>query len=104
MRRTGDGLEKAVVARCFGSRKREWTGPCQDATRHVAQREGMADSEMFDNSARKHSSLGSIRPNEYEALTRVASLSVHFYLTRTRRASRGAGCPSAFLHEPRVTR
>ena len=83
MRRTGDGLEKAVVARCCGSRKREWTGPCQDATRHAAQREGMAHSEMFDNSARKPSSLGLIRPNEYEALTRVASLSVHFYLTRT---------------------
>ena len=72
-----------MVARCFGSRKREWTGHCQDATRHAAQREVMADSEMFDNSSRKPSSLGSISPNEYEALTRVASLSVHFYLTRT---------------------
>jgi putative transposase len=72
MRRKGDCLDNAVVERFFGSLKREWTGHCQYATRHEAKSEVSAYIEMFYNSSRKHSYLGYISPNEYEALTRVA--------------------------------
>src|SRR4029453_2065979 len=72
MSRKGDCLDHAVVERVFGSLKREWTGHCQYATRHAAKSDVSASIEMFYNSSRKHSYLGYISPNEYEALAWVA--------------------------------
>jgi transposase InsO family protein len=72
MSRKGDCLDNAVVERFFGSLKREWTGHCQYATRHEAKSDVIAYIEMCYNSSRKHSYLGYISPNAYEALARVA--------------------------------
>jgi transposase InsO family protein len=83
MRRKGDCLDQAVAARFFGSRKRERTVHCQYPTRQEARDDIVDDIEMCYNSKRKHSYLGYRSPNEYEALRKVASLSVRFSLTIT---------------------
>jgi putative transposase len=83
MRCKGECRENAVGERCLGSLTREWTGHCQYATRHATQSDVIADIAMFYNSSRKHSYLGDISPKEYEALARVAELSVYFPLTTT---------------------
>jgi transposase InsO family protein len=83
MSRKGDGLDHAVVARCFGSFKGERTALGHYATRQDARDEVIDDIEMFYNSTRLHSSLGYVRPNDFERVANVASLSVRFYLTTT---------------------
>lgn len=72
MSRTGDCLDHAVAERFFGSLKRERTAHGQYATRQEARDDIIDDIEMFYNSTRKHSYLGYISPNEYEALRQAA--------------------------------
>ena len=70
--RKGDGLDHAVAARFFGSLKRARTAHGQYATRQEARHDIIDAIEMFYNSTRKHSYLGYISPNEYEALRQAA--------------------------------
>lgn len=72
MSRKGDCLDHAVAERFFGSLKRERTAHGHDATRQEARDDVIDDIEMFYNSRRKHSYLGYVSPNEYEALAQVA--------------------------------
>jgi putative transposase len=72
MSRKGDCLDNAVAERFFGSLKRERTVHCHYATRQEAQDDVIDYIEMFYNSRRKHSYLGYISPNEYEALAKGA--------------------------------
>ena len=72
MSRKGDCLDNAVAERFFGSLKGERTSLRHDATRQEARDDVSDDIEMFYNSRRKHSYLGYISPNEYEALAKVA--------------------------------
>jgi len=72
MSRKGDCLDNAVAERFFGSLKRERTAHCQYATRQEARADIIDYIEMYYNSTRKHSYLGYISPNEYEALRQAA--------------------------------
>jgi putative transposase len=72
MSRKGDCLDHAVAERFFGSLKRKRTAHGHDATRQEARDDVIDDIEMFYNSRRKHSYLGYVSPNEYEALAQVA--------------------------------
>jgi putative transposase len=72
MSRKGECLDNAVAERFFGSLKRERTDQCHYTTRQEARADVVEYIEMFYNSRRKHSYLGYISPNEYEALARVA--------------------------------
>ena len=72
MSRKGDCLDNAVAERFFGSLKRERTAHCHYATRQEARDDVIDYIEMFYNSRRKHSYLGYVSPNEYEALAKVA--------------------------------
>jgi putative transposase len=67
MSRKGDCLDNAVVERFFGSLTRQRTDHYCDATRQQAKADVIDDIEMFDNSHRKHSTLGYLSPNAYEA-------------------------------------
>jgi Integrase core domain len=71
------------VERFFGSLKRERTAHRQYATRHEAAVAVVDYIEIFYNSTRKHSFLGYVSPNEFEASAKAASLRVRFYLTTT---------------------
>jgi putative transposase len=68
----GDGLDKAVAERFWGSLQRAWTAPCAYATRQEAKADIIAYIEMFYNSKRKHSYLGYVSPNDYEKCALVA--------------------------------
>jgi putative transposase len=68
----GECLDKAVAERLFGSVKRAWTSHGYDATHQEARNEIIDYIELFDNSRRKHSSLGYVRPNTFEQLALVA--------------------------------
>lgn len=83
MSRQGEGLENAVAERFVGSLQGERTAHGQYATRQDARADVIDYIEMLSNSTRKHSYLGYRSPNEYEALQKVASLSVCFCLTIT---------------------
>jgi transposase InsO family protein len=72
MSRKGECLDNAVAERFFGSLKQERTAHCQYATRPDAKDDVIDDIEMFYNSRRKHSYLGYVSPNEYEARHQVA--------------------------------
>jgi putative transposase len=72
MSRKGDCLDNAVAERFFGSLKQERTVHCQYATRQEARDDVIDYIEMFYNSARQHSYLGYISPNEYERLRQAA--------------------------------
>ena len=72
MSRKGDCLDNAVAERFFGSLKQERTAHYQYATRQDAKDDVIDYIEMFYNSRRKHSYLGYVSPNEYEALHKVA--------------------------------
>jgi hypothetical protein len=76
-------LDNAVAERFFGSLKGERTAHRAYATRQDARADILEDIEMFYNSTRLHSYLGYRSPHDYEALLKVASLSVHFPLTIT---------------------
>jgi hypothetical protein len=83
-----------VAERFFGRLQGERTALRHSATRHDAQDDGVEAIEMFYNSTPLHSSLGSVRPNDYEELAKVASLSVRFCLTTTRCWGAGSVKPS----------
>jgi putative transposase len=68
----GACLDNAVAERFFGSVKREWTAHRSYATRQEARDDIIAYIEMFYTSRRQHSYLGSVSPNEYEKVARVA--------------------------------
>ena len=68
----GECLDNAVAERFFGSLKREWTSHRDYETRQEARDDIIAYIEMFYNSNRKHSYLGYLSPNEYEAFDLVA--------------------------------
>ena len=70
--RKGAGLDHAVVARCFGSFTGERTALGPSATRQDARDEVIDDLERFDHSTRRHSSLGYVRPNDFERVANVA--------------------------------
>jgi transposase InsO family protein len=72
MTEKGECLDKAVAERFFGSVKRVWTSHGYDATRQEARDEIIDYLELFDNSRRKHSSFGYVRPNTSEQLALVA--------------------------------
>jgi putative transposase len=68
----GDGLDKAVAERFFGSLKRERTSKRYDLTRQEARDDIIDYIEMFYNSWRKHAYFGYVSPNEYERCARAA--------------------------------
>lgn len=72
MSRKGDCWDNAVVERFFGSLKREWTNACRYLTRYEAKRDVVDYIEMFYNSHRRHSTLGYLSPNAFEAQAQVA--------------------------------
>ena len=72
MSRKGDGLDHAVVERCFGRLQGERTALCHDATREEARDDVIDDLEMFYHSTRLHSSLGYVSPHDFERVAKVA--------------------------------
>jgi putative transposase len=72
MSETGACLDKAVAERFFGSLTGERAAHSQYATRQEARADIVDYIEMFYNSTRRHSYLGSVSPNDYEALAGVA--------------------------------
>ena len=102
MSRKGDGLDHAVAERFWGSLKRERTTHGQYTTRQEARDDVVDDIEMFYNSTRLHSYLGYRSPNEYEALQKVAELSVHFSLTITKRLRTQTGRCQSYAPSFRV--
>ena len=71
MSRKGECLDNAVAERFFGSLKRERTAHRYYATRQDARDDVIDYIEMFYNSRRKHSYLGYVSPNDYEAFALV---------------------------------
>jgi putative transposase len=67
MIRKGECLDNAVAEWFFGSLTRERTAYRYYAARQDAKDEVIDDREMCYNSRRKHSYLGYVSPNEYEA-------------------------------------
>jgi putative transposase len=77
----GDGLDQAVAERFFGSLTRERTSTRSYRTRQEARDDVIDAIEMFDNSWRKHASLGYVSPHAYENIAQAASCCVRFHLT-----------------------
>lgn len=72
MSRKGNWWDHAVVERVFGTLKREWTHDRHCRTRQEAKAAVMEYSEMFYQSHRRHSTLGYVSPNAFEAQAQVA--------------------------------
>jgi len=72
MSRKGNCWDNAVVERFFGTLKREWTHERSFLTRQEAKAAVIEYIEMFYNSHRRHSTLGYLSPNEFEAQARGA--------------------------------
>ena len=72
MSEKGECLDIAVAERFFGSLKGERTAHRRYDTRQEAKDDVIDYIEMFYNSRRKHSYLGYVSPNEYEALLKAA--------------------------------
>ena len=72
MSRKGNCWDNAVVERFFGTLKREWTQARSFLTHQEAKAAVIEYIEMFYNSHRRHSTLGYVSPNEFEAQTRGA--------------------------------
>jgi transposase InsO family protein len=72
MSRKGTCLDNAVAERFFGSLKGERTSHRHYQTRREAREDVIDYIEMFYNSRRKHSYLGYVSPNEYEASAKAA--------------------------------
>jgi putative transposase len=72
MSRQGECVDNAVAERFFGSLTRERTAYRYYATRQDARDAVIDYIEMFYNSRRKHSYLGYVSPNDYEAFALVA--------------------------------
>ncbi len=67
MSRTGNCWDNAVVERVFGSLKREGLPEQPAAMQVIAKAETIDYLEMFYNSHRRHSTLGYLSPNAFEA-------------------------------------
>ncbi len=67
MSRTGNCWDNAVVERVFGSLKREGLPEQPAATQAIAKADTIDYLEMFYNSHRRHSTLGYLSPNAFEA-------------------------------------
>ena len=67
MSRKGNCWDNAVVERFFGTLKREWTQDRPFLTRQEAKAAVIEYIEMFHNSYRRHSTLGYLSPNAFEA-------------------------------------
>lgn len=72
MSQKGDCWDNAVVERFLGTLKREWTHDRQFPTRQEAKAAVIEYIEMFYNSHRRHSTLGYLSPNAFEAQAKVA--------------------------------
>ena len=72
MSRKGECLDNAVAERFLGSLKRERTDRRHYVTRQEARADVVNYIEMFYNSKRLHSYLGSVSPNAYEGSANVA--------------------------------
>lgn len=72
MSRKGNCWDNAVVERFFGTLKREWTDARRFLTRQEAKAAVIEYIEMFYNSHRRHSTLGYLSPNAFEAQANVA--------------------------------
>jgi transposase InsO family protein len=72
MSRKGNCWDNAVVERFFGTLKREWTQARSFRTHQEAKAAVIEYIEMFYNSHRRHSTLGYLSPNEFEAQARNA--------------------------------
>jgi putative transposase len=72
MSRKGNCWDNAVVERFFGTLKREWTDGRRFLTRQEAKAAVIEYIEMFYNSHRRHSTLGYLSPNAFEAQATVA--------------------------------
>jgi transposase InsO family protein len=72
MSRQGACGDTAVAERFFGSLKRERTDRRHYVTRQEARTDVVDYIEMFYNSKRLHSYLGSVSPNAYEGSANVA--------------------------------
>ncbi len=66
MSRKGDCWDNAVVESFFGSLKRERVHWKNYQTRYEAQHDILNYISMFYNPKRLHSTLGYVRPNDYE--------------------------------------
>jgi putative transposase len=73
MSRKGNCWDNAVVERFFGTLKREWTHAQSFRTHQEAKAAVIEYIEMFYNSHRRHSTLGYLSPNEFEAQAEVAA-------------------------------
>lgn len=67
MSRTGNCWDNAVVERVFGSLKREGLSDHPADTHATAKAATIEYFEMFDHSHRRHSTLGYLSPNAFEA-------------------------------------
>ena len=67
MSRKGDCWDNAVAESFFASMKREWLDEDGYETRRRAMQEVFAYIEMFYNRARRHSHLGYVSPDAFEA-------------------------------------
>ncbi len=67
MSRKGNCGDNAVVERVFGSLKREGLPEQPAATHAFAKATAIDYLEMFYNSHRRHSTLGYLSPNAFEA-------------------------------------
>jgi transposase InsO family protein len=73
MSRKGNCWDNAVVERVLGSLKREGLSEPPAATHALAKATTIEYLEMFYNSHRRHSTLGYLSPNEFEAQAQVAA-------------------------------
>ncbi len=72
MSRKGNCWDNAVVERVFGSLKREGLSDQPPETHATAKAATIEYFEMFYNSHRRHSTLGYLSPNAFEAQVKVA--------------------------------
>jgi transposase InsO family protein len=72
MSRKGKGRDNAVAERSFGSLKRERIDLRHYMTRQDARVDVVDYLEMFSNSKRLHSYVGSVSPRDDEVLAKVA--------------------------------
>ena len=70
--RKGNCWDHAVGERVLGTLKREWTHARSFLTHQEAKAAVIEYIEMFYNSHRRHSTLGYLSPNEFEAQARNA--------------------------------
>jgi hypothetical protein len=84
MSEPGAGWANAVAERCCGRLTGDRTALRHYPTRQAARDDGVESLAMCSNSTRVHSYLGSVSPNDDEAVETVAALSVRFPLTTTK--------------------